>query len=103
MTSSTAAKPAKATRPYSYCPGTDGCDDTWDIVSDRTGSVVASVPYWDWPDDAEAIARDLTAARDAAELLAKVAKWRPQLYLCREFAEVLEDALEIEIRVIDVG
>ncbi|MEZ6063983.1 MAG: hypothetical protein R3C19_26865 [Planctomycetaceae bacterium] len=39
---------------FGYCRGTDGCDDTFDIVFLPTDEVVASLPFW----DAEAETRD---------------------------------------------
>ncbi len=38
---------------YTYRPGTDGVDDTWDIY-DPYGKFVLSVRYWDEPDTDEA-------------------------------------------------
>lgn len=34
-------------RYFSYKPGRNGCDDTFDIISVITGECIASLPYWE--------------------------------------------------------
>jgi hypothetical protein len=31
---------------FIYIPGTDGCEETFDVVCLKTGDVFASLPYW---------------------------------------------------------
>jgi hypothetical protein len=31
---------------FIYIPGTDGCEETFDVVCLKTGDVIASLPYW---------------------------------------------------------
>lgn len=35
--------------PYAYYRSSDGCDDTWEIVSDSTGDWITSFRFWDDP------------------------------------------------------
>ena len=62
MTNST-----KRRRKFFDCvPGTDGCDETFDLISRATGYHVASARFWDQRVQARRAALDLTVALNKA-------------------------------------
>jgi hypothetical protein len=56
---------------FYYVRGTSGVDETFDIISRRTGHVVASVPFWEQFKQAEATARLVVTAFNTLEQVGK--------------------------------
>ncbi len=52
----------KRIRPFWVRPGTDGVDETFDVVCRETGTVVAAFHYWYAEAEAKRQARQFTAA-----------------------------------------
>ncbi len=77
MTAQSSTNISHTPGPYFYERGSDGCDDTWRIMSQPTQSEVATLTFWD-DDDAdkvatvEANARLLAAAPDMLDALKEI-------------------------------
>jgi hypothetical protein len=52
------------TMPYTYQPGTDGCDSTFDVITPE-GEFMVSIHYWEMKADAEARAKLIVDALNA--------------------------------------
>ena len=52
---------------HHYLPDTDGCDETFDVY--RESTFLISIPFWEEADAAEALARHVVAALNAADQL----------------------------------
>jgi hypothetical protein len=51
----------RETSPYTYFPGNEGCDETFDVYGPG-GEFLLSVPFWDRASEAEAAAKSVVEA-----------------------------------------